>query len=261
MSHPMKTSRFASALMALGFLACGGEPEEVSVPGAQTQEILGGGLAARYELPHQVRLHVSGAFTCGGTLIRAGWVVTAAHCVQGVTPASMRVYAGDLRLGSVEADEQYRAVSRKVMHPSYDGSAHDVALLQLAQPFNLSQAIQPLTLPDAPAPTGVRYVASGWGRTQNAPTSDGLKRVNLSITSTATCRDKVGSDYVNGAMLCTAPSATANVCTKDDGGPLAFNGKLYGIVSGFGSSQCNTFSVFTNVATYTPWIRNVINGT
>ncbi|RKG79617.1 serine protease [Corallococcus exercitus] len=257
MSHRMKTPRLASALMALGFLACGGDP----MPAAQEQEITGGSLAARYELPHQVRLHVSGAFTCGGTLIRAGWVVTAAHCVQGVTPASMRIYAGDLRLGAVEADEQYRAVSRKVMHPSYDGSVHDVALLELAQPFSLSQAIQPLTLPDAPAPIGVTYTASGWGRTQTGPTSDALKRVNLSVTSTATCRDLVGSSYVSGTVLCTAPRATANVCTKDDGGPLAFNGTLYGITSGFGSSQCDTFSVFTNVATYTPWIRSVINGT
>ncbi|WP_410385706.1 serine protease [Corallococcus sp. 4LFB] len=249
--------------MALGFLACGGEPssEQEQPLGVQAWDITGGSLAARYELPHQVRLHVSGAFTCGGTLIRAGWVVTAAHCVRGVTPTSMRIYAGDLRLGTVEADEQYRAVSRKVMHPSYSGSVHDVALLQLAQPFNLSQAVQPLTLPDAPAPLGVTYTASGWGRTQTGPTSAALKRVNLNLTSTATCRDLVGNAYVNGAQLCTAPRATANVCTKDDGGPLAFNGTLYGIVSGFGSSQCDTFSVFTNVATYTPWIRSVINGT
>ncbi|RKH50094.1 serine protease [Corallococcus interemptor] len=261
MSHRMTTLRFASALVSLGVIACGGAPDEADSLGVQTQEIIGGGLAARYELPHQVRLHVSGAFTCGGTLIRAGWVVTAAHCVQGVTPASMRVYAGDLRLGTVEVDEQYRAVSRKVLHPSYDGSAHDVALLQLAQPFNLSQAIQPLTLPDAPAPLGAPYVASGWGRTPTAPTSEALKRVSLSITSTATCRDLVGSTFVSGAMLCTAPSTTANVCTRDDGGPLAYNGKLYGITSDFGSSQCNTFSVFTNVATYTPWLRSVINGT
>ncbi|RKH02559.1 serine protease [Corallococcus carmarthensis] len=254
----MTKRAWLAGLPLLGLLGCGGAPDEL---GVQTQEIIGGGIAARYELPYQVRIHVSGAFTCGGTLIRAGWVVTAAHCVQGVTPASMRIYAGDLRLGAVEADEQYRAVSRKVMHPSYIAPDHDVALLQLAQPFNLSQAVQPLTLPDAPAPLGAPYIASGWGRTQTGPTSDALKRVSLSITSTATCRDLVGSTYVNGTVLCTAPSATANVCTKDDGGPLAFNGTLYGIVSGFGSNQCNTFSMFTNVATYTPWIRSVINGT
>ncbi|RYZ41631.1 MAG: serine protease [Myxococcaceae bacterium] len=249
-------------LSLMGLLGCGGSVDDVD-PAAPTvertaQEILGGSVAVRYQLPYQVRIMVQGVFTCGGTLTKAGWVITAAHCVEGIAPSAIRVIAGDLLLSTLEADEQVRTVSRKVVHPSYVSLEllHDIALLQLSQPFSLSAAVQPLALPVAPAHQGL-HTASGWGATQTGPTSNALKYTSLRVLGPANCQALVGSGHVPSAQLCaTPPNSSTNVCQRDDGGPLALGGRLYGILSEHGSSQCNTFSVFTNVFTYVPWIQS-----
>ncbi|MCY1040805.1 serine protease [Corallococcus sp. bb12-1] len=251
-----------AGLSLVGLLGCGGSVEDAdlaspSVEGTE-QEILGGSVAARHQFPYQVRIMVQGVFTCGGTLTKAGWVVTAAHCVEGIAPSAIRVIAGDLLLSTLEADEQVRTVSRKVIHPSYVATEplHDVALLQLAQPFALSAAVQPLALPTAPAPLG-QHTASGWGATQTGPTSNALKYTKLNVVGPASCQALVGSGHVASAELCaTPPNGSTNVCHRDDGGPLVLGGRLYGILSWHGSSQCDTFSVFTNVFTYVPWIQS-----
>ena len=36
-----------------------------------------------------------GSFFCGGSLISAGWVLTAAHCLRGVAASKLRVVIGE----------------------------------------------------------------------------------------------------------------------------------------------------------------------
>ncbi|RKH17346.1 serine protease [Corallococcus sp. CA047B] len=258
----MTRRAWLAGLSLMGLLGCGGSVDDAGLasPSVEStaQEILGGSVAARHQLPYQVRIMVQGVFTCGGTLTKAGWVVTAAHCVEGIAPSAIRVIAGDLLLSTLEADEQVRLVVRKVVHPSYVAleALHDVALLQLAQPFNLSAAVQPLALPVGPAPLGL-HTASGWGATQTGPTSNALKYTSLRVVGPANCQALVGSGHVPSAQLCaTPPNINTNVCQRDDGGPLVWGGRLYGILSWHGSSRCDTFSVFANVFTYVPWIQS-----
>jgi secreted trypsin-like serine protease len=54
---------------------------KVHVPlGEHANRITGGFLASRGQFPWQVALVIDNAWFCGGSLISAQWVLTAAHC-------------------------------------------------------------------------------------------------------------------------------------------------------------------------------------
>lgn len=59
-------------------------------------DIVGGTTASSGEFPYIVSLSQSGSHFCGGVLLNAYTVVTAAHCSVGQTASSVKVRAGSL---------------------------------------------------------------------------------------------------------------------------------------------------------------------
>lgn len=49
----------------------------------QNSRIVGGSLTTIDQYPYQVSLRSSGTHICGGSIISADWVLTAAHCIVG----------------------------------------------------------------------------------------------------------------------------------------------------------------------------------
>lgn len=91
----MKFLAFAAAL-AMPALSLGTDVE-VREDKFSAQEIVGGTAAAAGEFPYIVSLQSSsGSHFCGGALLNAYTVVTAAHCSVGTSPSSVRVRAGTL---------------------------------------------------------------------------------------------------------------------------------------------------------------------
>jgi trypsin len=60
------------------------------------EDIVGGTAASAGDFPFIVSLQRSGSHFCGGTLLNANTVLTAAHCASGQTASTLSVRAGSL---------------------------------------------------------------------------------------------------------------------------------------------------------------------
>ena len=103
------------------------------------------------------------------------YVITAAHCTDGVHPDNITVLIGETTLGVANDTTQFiKNVSEIRMHPEYnftsDGTPiNDIAVLVLSSPVDLFTYpnIKPACLPTTETKADMygRYtVVSGWGR-------------------------------------------------------------------------------------------------
>ncbi|GAB3275551.1 S1 family peptidase [Parasphingorhabdus pacifica] len=232
--------------------------------GARSQaRVLGGAESSTAEAPWTVALiGETGAHFCGGTLVSATKVVTAAHCTvdprTGETrdPESLQAVAGrtDLRTNEGFVGD----VERVWVHPEYTdfSQGEDLAVLTLAEP--LPQETLPLVEPgDAESyRAGTPGRVYGWGRTSEwSSSSPQLRSVEVPVVADADCKATY-PEYDGAAMLCAGvPEGGRDACTGDSGGPLVVNGRLAGVVSyGNGCGRPNTPGVYTRVSTYSPEI-------
>jgi len=235
--------------------------------------VVGGDPTGLTEWPWQASLvdvsqSVTGSQYCGGTLISASWVVTAAHCTYQREAGDIAIVVGRHSLDKVSSTSQARRVSRIIQHPAFNRRTvdNDISLLQLELPVTFSAAIRPVCLPtrfvnyDFNSQIGV---VTGWGTTSfGGESSNTLLEVSLPILSTTNCKmnTKVGSKITDN-MFCTyAPNKDA--CQGDSGGPLNWVSKgtgrayLVGITSwGVGCASENTPGVYTKVTNYLSWIQ------
>merc|ERR1712110_539583 len=115
--------------------------------------IVGGEDAEDGEFPWQVQLRSSDSsrsLFCGGSVLNKNWVITAAHCCKGSLPRGIHVVAGGiLRVEDDEGEEQFSDVTEIVIHEEYSSRNHenDICLLHLKTALNMTDYVQPVTLP------------------------------------------------------------------------------------------------------------------
>nr|AAH95714.1 Zgc:112266 [Danio rerio] len=239
------------------------------------ERVIGGEIAKPHSWPWQISLHYQydGKYRhyCGGTLIKPGWVMVAAHCVE--TSRKWSVALGDHDIYTHEGPEQYIGVKDVFIHPNwnnYTGDGYDIALLHLSIDATLSSYVQVATLPSSGEilPYGHTCYITGWGRTQTGGSlSAQLKQAYLPVVDYETCShsDWWGS-IMKQTMICAGGTTTASSCHGDSGSPLncLFNGQyvVHGVNCSVASTGCNTYkkpTVFTRVSAYINWINQIIS--
>ncbi|CAH1183683.1 unnamed protein product [Phaedon cochleariae] len=214
---------------------------------------------------------------CGGTIVAAQWILTAAHCVANQT--NLSVLAGAVDNSKLDERSQLVGIDHVVIHDQYDyddseNIENDIALLYLDEPLIFNENVEniPLmsesSLEEAVRENSTSFIA-GWGSTEDAYASKKLKWALVSLLDSEECIQDIPESCHNfnpESHICTGPLTVdkTGAGLKDDGGPLVINWTLAGVINHGDHDpetepdSCHKSTIYTSVPYYLDWINDII---
>jgi len=237
-----------------------------------TSRIVGGTNAVLGEAPWQVglvfKLNSGGYYPpfCGGTIVSAYHIITAAHCTtMDDSTGNYGVTYGTLnRMSTAIID-----VAKVYDHPNYNAQtvANDITVMKLATAMPFSATVIPACLPDPSLDyAGKNALMSGWGRIgyeSDSQQPETLQKVVMQVETHDTCNAAWQNALNKDLQVCTVGNKVKGTFKGDSGGPMVVQNQgsyeLVGVVS-FGNkcSNCGVPVVFTRVTGYLTWINKII---
>ncbi|CAD7091778.1 unnamed protein product [Hermetia illucens] len=129
-----------------------------------TDRIIGGYSVEIEQRPFQVSILLYGEHFCGGSIIRNNVILTAAHCLVGVSKDYLKV-----RIGSTDRTSGGKliAVRKTLYNENYDDatSGSDIGLIWLDEILEFNDKVGMISLPlqDETFAAGLITTVSGWG--------------------------------------------------------------------------------------------------
>ncbi|ALC40489.1 betaTry, partial [Drosophila busckii] len=247
-------------VIVLSFIACafGAAIPEGLLPQVDGR-IVGGVATSISSFPWQISLQRNGGHSCGGSVYNSRIIVTAAHCLQSVSAASLQIRAGSSYWSSGGVVSKVAAFRN---HEGYNPNTmiNDIAIIKLSTPLSFSSTIKAIGLASYAPGNGAAASVSGWGTQSSGSSSipSQLQYVNLKIVDRSQCASSSYSygSAIKSTMICAA-AAGKDSCQGDSGGPLVSGGQLVGVVSwGYGCADARYPGVYANVADLRSWVVN-----
>ena len=191
---------------------------------------MGGKQAEVNEYPWQVGIVNKGQTRvfCGASLISVRWILSAAHCFHGRSPANIQVLLGEHDYyRESESDMLKRNIEKIVVHPNYHRKTtnFDFSLLKLVEPIDFSTYphIRPICLPKKDDSDYSNFVSTvtGWGTTSlGGSTSSKLLEVDVNVLSNSECQKNYSytSSMITDQMLCAVVEGGGKDSCQGDSG-------------------------------------------
>ena len=251
-----------------------------------TYQIEGGQSAKHEDFPWQVSIGITAlgadAFDrhhCGGSLLKAYWVLTAAHCLdkdEGELENGMQLIDTEkLRVvhGATNLRRTGGAATRRVAEVYYRcdyigkpwrNDGNDIALLRLSAPIESPTSYA--NLPTKSVVSSNAYaVVSGYGKTRSGKNSRTLRSARIRIEDNQYCPYAHSKYTISNREIC-AGFLDGNACKGDSGGPLMVMEDEKQVLAGVVSwtwKTCGTskpFTVYAQVPHYLDWIHKTMQG-
>ncbi|KAJ6645590.1 Serine protease snake [Pseudolycoriella hygida] len=205
---------------------------------------------------------------CGGTIISEYYILTAAHCVYGITPVIAR-------LGTNILNHQKKTdlrVEVSTVHPDfeYDKRQHDIGLVKVREEISFSGNILPACLRSDlnDVPENKDLVVAGWGLDGVNDEPNFLRKVSMITVALQSCKsyfqksEQVFHQIGNGQYCAKDPNGGRDFCDGDSGGPLQLYeselATVVGVVSWSVNCTGTAPGVYARVAYYLDFIEDIV---
>ncbi|KAF5284632.1 hypothetical protein FQR65_LT13463 [Abscondita terminalis] len=216
------------------FLSFGGECRFVA-GGRLGNKIVNGTNASIKTLSYHVGVEYNGTYLCGGSIVTANRIVTAAHCTKNdlirVALYKVRAATGTVNSGGLLFD-----VLEIRQHPQFNNVTYDfdVALLILKTALIFQPGIRaiPLQPKGVEIPDGTPCVVTGWGaKFWGGNVTKDLQVITVPKYNTQKCANAHNVSLTNNVICLGYELGGIDACNGDSGGPAVCNGYLGGVVS------------------------------
>jgi secreted trypsin-like serine protease len=205
------------------------------------------------------------AHYCGGTIYNTQWLLTAAHCLDGVKSSDLTVVVGTNHLG---ADTVRHKVQLALFNDNFDRKSlkNDIGLVELAEPLQFSELVNTIELSSTESENNYLtsatndLIVTGWGaEAERGPHAIDLRYAMETFIPRDICNMPLSyGNSITENMLC-AGFRGRGTCDADSGGPLFIVREhpiLFGLTSyAKGCAEPLKFDVFTRINKYEDWAR------
>ncbi|MEQ1496975.1 MAG: trypsin-like serine protease [Novosphingobium sp.] len=199
---------------------------------------------------------------CGGTLIAADLILTAAHCFNGHDKSDIFISYGSNKWEIESPANVIDFVTHSTWSNGRPSGGRDLALIRTG-PLKGTRTI-PLAI--APPAEGASGKIAGWGGIgRGYHYADILRTASVSILSGEECPQAVGDErwaLCSTGGMGPAQSTGGDICYGDSGGGLIVDGQLVGVVQGVkkGEVACRNprheDSQYTSIIPARDWISD-----